>query len=84
MVDRRVVVRPEGGDLNEVPKKFRDCVFQIVPKKRYLAQQQYVATGCHQHSPGSCTPVARHWLQPSPDPPLLLLLLPLAQLPPHC
>lgn len=42
-VDNRCIVQPLSGDLKQVPRKYRDCLFKVMPQMRYSAQRQYWA-----------------------------------------
>ena len=41
LVDTRCVVQSSLGDPKTPPKKFRDCLFRLVPQQRYTAQRHY-------------------------------------------
>jgi hypothetical protein len=55
LIDNRVVVQPTSGNLKQPPKKFRDCLFKILPQNRYTAQRQYWKQCRHIASSNSTT-----------------------------
>jgi hypothetical protein len=55
LIDNRVIVDPMSGDLKHPPKKFRDCLFRILPQNRYTAQRQYWKQ-CKQNATANSNP----------------------------
>ena len=35
LIDSRCTIQPLSGSLKHPPNKFRDCLFKVVPQKRY-------------------------------------------------